>query len=458
MEETDTVELMPKVNNTEDDDIESKQDLSAEQEVNLQEEENKQEQSDSHSAPIPQRIEQTIDLNSEKYDTLNQNKSFSTSQLQKRNYLMIDEPMFKTWFSITCNVFQIDLNQQQYHARIRMNIFWNDRDIVHEYEEEKQKAKEYLSFKEFLKTKNKNNEYYLPMDVLQMKNFANAVTMVNDIENVHLFVHRGEKGNIPQMVITFDGILSEQFEMSRYPFDKQFVNVRIRFNVKAQEKYRITTTKPSFVSFKEGHDYFSLLKVSKGDALTDWDILDPWLDLHHFDQECFILRLRLQRRPSLVIVRIILPLIIVSAAPFMIYALTVNEYADRLGILATLLLTLVAFHSLLNDSLPPSELSTIDWYIIVSYTSILLMGIGVCISDEDNEQFPFELTSYISAGMLFVSVLYLFVWKWFRLVANDKDQSWKKLAIRENLHLGWNRQFVKVQKRGIFAKNKYFTI
>eukprot|EP01083_Nonionella_stella_P011103 31585_1 len=408
----------------------------------------------------PVKSQDSDPSSSDESDAMLLSTTTSIQNVKHKTRIEYDEPQFKTWFSITCDLFHIDLNQQQYHARIRINVFWNDRHIVQEYEQtqgNKKKAKHRKSFKEWLMEKNRHHGYYLPMDTVQMKNFKNAVSIVNDIENVHFFVHKSENGNIPQMVITFDGILSEQFEMSNYPFDKQFINVRVSFNIKAQQKFRIRTTKPPWVAYKEGHDYFCLLKTSKGDALTDWEILDPWIDLHHFDQECFLIRLRLQRKPALVIVRIIVPLIIVSIAPFVLYALDVNEYADRLSILATLLLTLVAFHSLLNDSLPPSELSTIDWYIIISYVSMVVMGVGVCLSNDDNEQFPFELASYVATGIIFVAITYLFLWKWLKLTFNDRDKSWKKLANAENNSLSWGTHFVPIQKRGIFAKAKFFT-
>ena len=264
--------------------------------------------------------------------------------------------------------------------------------------------------------------YYLPIDPRSIF----EQTSVKDV------VHRGA----PHLVFDrFTGMastefnvqatLQEHFELFVFPFDKQFLNIKLRWNL---DFYKILSWKEDVgkknvgKQGKDGHTHL----VPKIDGLEDEtarnikfyydhpfkidviedikdDILlhEPWVCLHERleddkDPARFaLISLRFTRNPTYFVFNILFPLFVIVICGFSVFAIPSDEIADRLSVSLTVLLTFAAFQSIRGDSLPnTAELSILDYYIVWAYVcQILMIGIvifptylGHMLSDEGEAQ------------------------------------------------------------------------
>ena len=199
-----------------------------------------------------------------------------------------------------------------------------------------------------------------------------------------------------------NAVLSEQLELFLFPFDYQFLNIKLRWNFERYSflDYERDVKVPSrreFWAKRDGYLHAEPIKISLLDANKDEIKLMPaWIDFREdklpsekakakqsekskANLRFALIRLRISRRPALYITNILFPLLMIVSCSFSIFSISYDNVHERLAVSVTILLTFTAFQSLIKGELPEtSKMLLIDWYICLAY--LLQMLLVMCSS------------------------------------------------------------------------------
>eukprot|EP01083_Nonionella_stella_P265263 898760_1 len=145
--------------------------------------------------------------------------------------------------------------------------------------------------------------------------------------------------------------LSERFELHQFPFDSQFLNIKVPYVI---TKFNFVTTIPDWVYPESRYGYHIPIKCCKHDSVAQWQLLTPWLDMRTDHSSLInpkkkyqfyfsLIRLSVKRQPDYYLLYAILPLFLIVSTSFAIFSLSNvdgDDLGDQLGYLVTLLLTL----------------------------------------------------------------------------------------------------------------------
>mmetsp|Transcript_31274 Transcript_31274/g.50273 ORF Transcript_31274/g.50273 Transcript_31274/m.50273 type:complete len:460 (+) Transcript_31274:278-1657(+) len=244
--------------------------------------------------------------------------------------------------------------------------------------------------------------YYLPIDARRIF-YQPSLNKVEHIDAPCLYYDKQTELAWTQYYVTAS--LLEHLELFMFPFDRQFLNIKLRFNV---DYYRILdyelekeipleqnwwgdrgerSCERNLESF-----HSKPLKVSlKESLLNEVKLYPSWVDFRvpkstnakvkAPNLRFAMISLRIKRNPNYFVSNIIFPFFVIVASSFSVFAIPPSDPGDRLSVSVTILLTFTAFQSIIAAELPQTAaMLFIDWYIGIAYTIQALLILGSCIA------------------------------------------------------------------------------
>eukprot|EP01084_Bolivina_argentea_P127403 225333_1 len=297
----------------------------------------------------------------------------------------------ETWLNIRVDLTEIDTKSQTFSIYAFVNIFWIDAAFVDGVFNEKcasnNKHIHSMSHDEF---KNVFGSYRLPVNVTKL--FENAVsTDIPAKDEWKIWINPQTKDL--HIFLKWKGRLTEHLECEDFPFDAQYLNIKILLDTK---HYNFVTKCPDFVYLASPFKYHLPITCTKFSSIVQWKMLSPWMDLRNkkkyfrkqnnlkkqgpeFDYS--LIKLRVQRKPYFYLLYTALPLTLIITSSFAVVSIPPDEIGDRLGFLVTLMLTIAAFQYAISTDLPESPtLTNVDKFILSGYGIACLFIIYVSIS------------------------------------------------------------------------------
>jgi hypothetical protein len=230
------------------------------------------------------------------------------------------------------------------------------------------------------------------------------------------------------------GVFAEEFELQRFPFDEQFLNIsmsvlksRHLVTLQANEQYPST-----FVcsNFQMGNIY----AVAYEDlVLTTKTFSNAKESASGLVYPRFAFSILLVRKPMYYITNIAIPMMVLTYLAFLSFAVSFDgsrlDTSDRLSITLTLLLTAVAYKFVVASAIPQvSYLTLLDQYISFCFGFI-------CIIMIENAIYPYLETRrgwnigrkeenyvfYVLIGLFTVINAIWLIWTW-RMLADRKKR------------------------------------
>eukprot|EP00808_Paulinella_micropora_P030331 g74504.t1 len=178
---------------------------------------------------------------------------------------------------------------------------------------------------------------------------------------------------ILELRLHFAADLSEQFELHRWPFDRQ----------------ALTCVVNSRVAGRVSHP--ALHGVWLNDSVAGWNLRKPRAFITKAlsvssEREKMHLVVFVERQPQAYVSDIVFPLFLIVSASFSVFILEPGDLNDRMSIMLTSMLTVVAFKLTLAGELPTMTYFTLfDRYVLACYANLLLVSLEsmVVAFDED---------------------------------------------------------------------------
>lgn len=245
-------------------------------------------------------------------------------------------------------------------------------------------------------------------------------------------------------------IFHQRFECWDFPFDTQFLNIKLLWNTKYFYMKYINNNEATLLINKlysndsiNINKYNKCIEVSMKESLTDWTLKQPWIDFRipKYGHQFGLIKLRVARQPFHYLLHIIFPLFVIEFCSFASFKVTKEDIGDRLNFLVTVLLTVVAFHNGIIDTLPKlNDITLVDWYFIVSYVCIALLILeSSYVGSNDNNDFNDKLEWYtqIILGLIWFIYSAIFAIAYLCVkCCNIQDKmywKWQQRAIKEKI-------------------------
>lgn len=204
------------------------------------------------------------------------------------------------------------------------------------------------------------------------------------------------------------GAFTEQFELAEFPFDVQCLSVKLRMwgtGVQESEDYG----KLIFGMYGSEHD------VADN---PEWLIHTPALQTHGnvFSKQHVVFTCIVQRTSAHYIRTIVLPLFGLTSMTFTAFILNPAELNDRLTIVITMLLTVVAFKLVVAEKLPKLAYSTrLDAYMDMSFISMFAIAAECTVAYYYSDDAEYSNTGMIICAALWLLVNAHFVFCWWQM-------------------------------------------
>ncbi|KAI9031088.1 hypothetical protein DFJ74DRAFT_654605 [Hyaloraphidium curvatum] len=248
------------------------------------------------------------------------------------------------WFSLNCRLESIDPVAQQFAISGYLNFFWED-------------AK-------FESPDDDGANQPVDPDAV----FENAVEF-------SLFgppVFRVRNSVVSEM-IHFKAVLYEELELDRFPFDRQFLTIRICLKTK---EFRAVSEAPNYVPDK--HDWRSMASFTCSPSVAGWSAISPIVGTSvaagQSDELRITVSLRVERQWRYFLYNIVLIVFLIVCLSPIAFLMGCEDVGGRMSIILTLLLTLVTFKFVVASEIPKTPaLTLLDKYFFVSYFALLLV-------------------------------------------------------------------------------------
>lgn len=261
-------------------------------------------------------------------------------------------------------------------------------------------------------------------------------------------------------LFTMDGF--KAFEMSRFPFDRHFLNLeRLEFVWRPQ---------------KDDADYYKSMKlacltVETSSMLPEWHVLDayvralnaqdPFSEGHAVAKQAsrcawphaskFTVQLRIERKPTFYCWQVFLVTYLITMLSCTPLGMDPNEVGDRLAVFVGGTLTLVTFKYGVSDHLPSVPYQTFtDKFLLAQIMTVFCCGILTIVSYRVLYVFP-ETRNWIDWLENIIGLLLFFAWTIVLYVASvlkdsskdpkDAEKLWKSIATHDKESMDeWRRE------------------
>ena len=181
-----------------------------------------------------------------------------------------------------------------------------------------------------------------------------------DVPGVRVY---GSHGGAIMWNCAYVSKFQEHFELKEFPFDVQDLSMKLSLNSsRTWDKFDLCVHEVIFN--KEALE------------LAEWDMYAPVI--HRDSEKSTTITLKVGRKSYYYISNIFGLLLILGVCTLFVFAVPADELADRLSLILTLLLTVVAFKFVIADVLPKVSYSTfIDTFLLRMYTFYFLTAMVV---------------------------------------------------------------------------------
>eukprot|EP01083_Nonionella_stella_P033796 92480_1 len=299
-----------------------------------------------------------------------------TADQRKQNNPTPDE----AWFNAAVYLKNVDLQQEFFTVRSFFNIYWNCSDN-NKYSKDTEinmiplMEKDQAQYLAIMNTTPVIAECGLDWFLY---NAAHDVTRIMKFTFQHYSKH-----NKSRLDIIFEADFNETFELEQFPFDAQFLNMKLKLN---PIKYTFLSTVPDWlkdVEYRGPSDIISyhherpISVVILQPADKEWILLKPWIDFRRNPNTAFcLIRLRVKRRANKYLWNNIVPLIMITGLSFLY--ISIEDQNNKLAFISTLLLTIAAGRSELVTPMPlycgPTK---IDKFVLCGYFIFAVQMVGI---------------------------------------------------------------------------------
>jgi len=223
-----------------------------------------------------------------------------------------------------------------------------------------------------------------------------------------------------------NGTFSEQLELKVFPFDVQDLQISI-WSYFAKSIMQFVPYDHFLLDNQYTKKPFEMvtLLTSFSSATNEWDIYDPIVDVDHQALPTIHIRNKVKRKPSVYILRMMLPIALITGGSLISFLIHLDDGAERLAYGFTAVLTAVVFQLAIYADLPDIPYMTnIDWYIlgcfvfmllVVAQTGVMTFLNGRATDDIDPRGDPSKVgdidnyCGFAFCGVFFVAHLYFYL-------------------------------------------------
>lgn len=320
---------------------------------------------------------------------------------------------------------EVNIGAQQFVLEGTFNLFWRDKELQTRAFWDDEMADP--------KSEELPPEHYLP--------WVPGNLFHNDLEceeEPPRFSY-DKKSWLCRLTLQIKGTFEESYELERFPYDRQFLNICLRARGK-KYGWNWLGKRPTWVPEEakgkdalgsEEFDNFQHALSSKiSESVIQWTNLDPWVDFSSDDD--MLLKCRLERDPAYYTAHYLFPCFIIIMCAFPSYAIPPSDVADRLSVNVTMLLAVTIFGMYLADCMPKGgQITILDIYLNLAFIFVAaIIAENCCISlydamDETNTDDTawWDIACYAPLALCWVVVnLFFFLQTFDRF--NCLRQSW----------------------------------
>ena len=358
------------------------------------------------------------------------------------------------------NIFDIDESGSRFSLELIVNMTWVDPGLAlaladgslkKELSEHDQWADFQVGwqFRDFVSPCfadiNKHESARVLNDVLEHKPqpwWLNEIEKITIVEDPVTLQNR-RTGRVGYSV-TVKSVFDEVFELHHFPFDDQVFDVRVAFEPTDKHRW-ILENNP-----REINGWYGKWSRNKhGDIIEH----PEWVFSRHLDDHMdfsstngypiYHMRVFGKRRSGYYALNALFIAFVIVALGLPIFFMPVDTFAERLGHMMTLLLTLVAFKLVIADKLPKvAYLTTLDKYmllgicllVLIAIESTTMFGIYVNNRGEIAEQHVDQAVMYDRYAMYIYAGIWALAQAWVGLEARPNTNSFHKQTLHET---GW---------------------
>jgi len=298
-----------------------------------------------------------------------------------------------------------------------LNFFWMDKDLESRPGVTKEKG-----------LKIEDNGENQPINVDAM--FENAVEY--ELIGEPMFRYNAKNGVVSE-TIHFKATLSEEMELERFPFDRQYLTLRMCIRTK---EFHCLSSPPDYVPNRL--NMRSMVSFTSSPSVSGWTSYAPVVGFSQAAGQSEDLRitasLRVERQYSYWLYNFLFAVFIIVGMAPIAFAIGADAIAERMGIVLTLLLTLVTFKFVIAAEVPKiSTLTLLDKYILLGYCMLLLV-VGqslYCLYIKEEIRPSFNNVSAIGMITFWVA---LHIWIISSAIYGSFHIPWEKMKDEGALH------------------------
>ena len=297
-----------------------------------------------------------------------------------------------SWFEVTLQ--KIDVPNQTFDASIEIHLFWKDKNLPNEFPN--YQTEDFIIHND-----------YVPIKMNEI--FENKTQSIITVQPQFRYFEKG----IIYMFFVVECRFAERMELHRFPLDRQFLN--IQFNAL---RHPLTNDQgdwcwilkypkwmPSALDSTFKHKTYAVRMLS---SITEYQLLDPWINYATNENQPYLIRLRVNRKPAYYFGNIILPNFLIVSGCFSAFVVPKEKNVDRFSITIALLLAAVAFRFVVASILPKvSYLTLMDYYLIVTFVALTILLFEQAIISMPS------VINYVHADIIEYCILFIWASIWF---------------------------------------------
>jgi len=275
-----------------------------------------------------------------------------------------EPPKIDLWYALNCRLDKIDPVEQTFAVNGWLNFFWIDKELDTRPEVTLEKKT----------VKIEDNGENQPINVNAMFENAVAYALIGD----PVFRWNPKNGVVSE-TIHFKATLSEEMELERFPFDRQYLTLRICIRTK---EFRCLSEPPDHVPNRLNMRTMAVYTCSP--SIAGWSSMPPVVGFckaaGQSDDLRITVSLRVERQYSYWLYNIVLAIFLIVGLAPIAFCIPPDAISDRMGVILTLLLTLVTFKFIIASETPKtSTITLLDKYILLGYFMLLLVVIQTMV-------------------------------------------------------------------------------
>eukprot|EP01126_Amoeba_proteus_P037577 TRINITY_DN3882_c0_g4_i9.p1 TRINITY_DN3882_c0_g4~~TRINITY_DN3882_c0_g4_i9.p1 ORF type:complete len:540 (-),score=124.44 TRINITY_DN3882_c0_g4_i9:886-2505(-) len=240
------------------------------------------------------------------------------------------------------------------------------------------------------------------------------INLLNIFENAskcevdqHQFFYNSKTCVVTEM-IHFKATLQEVLELDRFPFDRQYLTLRLCIHT---EDFHCLSSPPSYVPDRLGMR--TLATYTCAPSISGWRIFSPVTGTSRASGQPEKLRitisLRVERIYEYFMSNIVLVIFLIVLLAPIAFVISFHPISDRIQVILTLLLTVVTFKFVIKQEVPKiSTVTLLDQYMIFSLLMLFLVVIQTSLANLVGlgSVFDYDPDALCTVGMLSFWILF----------------------------------------------------